>query len=111
MTSTDRPASKWLKRKDGSTLVIKIEPVFKPVAGTERGQNEYLLYKDDFGMFDILFDKELAENANPKPEFMGRILFDYRDNWIYDGEALTVFEEEQIADFILAHSQRESETR
>jgi len=32
--------------------------------------------------------------------FIGRILFDADDNWIYDGELLTVKEQEDAAGFI-----------
>jgi hypothetical protein len=31
---------------------------------------------------------------------LGRLLFDRADNWIYDGEVLSVVEQEEIAGFI-----------
>jgi len=32
---------------------------------------------------------------------LGRILFDSNDYWIYDGEILSVYEQEQLASFIV----------
>lgn len=40
--------------------------------------------------------------------FIGRILFDQNDNWIYDGNELSVDEQEDLAGFITGH-QREME--
>ncbi|WPU99203.1 hypothetical protein SNE26_24630 [Mucilaginibacter sp. cycad4] len=40
--------------------------------------------------------------------FIGRILFDQNDNWIYDGNELSVDEQEELAGFITGH-QREME--
>jgi hypothetical protein len=34
------------------------------------------------------------------PDHLGRILFDTNGFWIYDGEVLTVVEQEQLAKFI-----------
>jgi len=36
-------------------------------------------------------------------QFIGRILFDAHDNWIYDGDKLTVEEQEDLAGFITGH--------
>jgi hypothetical protein len=35
--------------------------------------------------------------------FIGRILFDADDNWIYDGDQLTIHEQEDLAGFITGH--------
>lgn len=35
---------------------------------------------------------------------LGRILFDAKDNWIYDGEKLSVDEQEEIAGSISGHA-------
>lgn len=37
---------------------------------------------------------------------LGRILVDANDNWIYDGDRLTVYEQEDIAAFILGHEKQ-----
>lgn len=35
------------------------------------------------------------------PDYLGRVLFDAEGYWIYDGDALSVSEQEQIAKFII----------
>jgi hypothetical protein len=35
-----------------------------------------------------------------KGRCIGRILFDAKDNWIYDGEVLDIEEQEEVAGFI-----------
>ncbi|MGZ3943334.1 MAG: hypothetical protein ACXVJB_00255 [Mucilaginibacter sp.] len=40
---------------------------------------------------------------------MGRILFDQHDNWIYDGELLTIDEQEEIAGAINGHQKEMDE--
>ena len=96
-----RTANKWLKRRDGSTLLIRVVPNFElQEEPLEQGILEYLLYKEDFGMFDVVFSPAPAGYVKPEPDYLGRILFDSDHNWAYDGEALTVFEEEQVAEFI-----------
>lgn len=96
-----RIASKWLKRKDGSTLVVKVIPNFKHEDEfPESGLLEYLLYQDDFGMFDLYFSNPSPEIRVPGEVYLGRILFDSQHNWVYDGGALNVFEEEQLGEFI-----------
>jgi hypothetical protein len=42
-----------------------------------------------YRLYDPMEEKEL-----------GRILFDQEDNWIYDGDILDVYEQEDLADFI-----------
>jgi hypothetical protein len=37
--------------------------------------------------------------------FIGRILFDSEDNWIYDGTLLSVEEQEELAGSITGHQQ------
>jgi len=34
-------------------------------------------------------------------DYLGRILFDTQGYWIYDGETLTIAEQEQVAKFII----------
>jgi hypothetical protein len=35
------------------------------------------------------------------PDYLGRILFDAQGYWIYDGELLSIAEQEQLARFII----------
>jgi len=44
---------------------------------------------------------DLFTAYEPKPEYLGRILFDDEGYWIYDGDVLTIAEEEQVARFII----------
>jgi hypothetical protein len=41
----------------------------------------------------------------PNPNYLGRILFDMQGYWIYDGEILTITEQEQIAKFIINYAE------
>lgn len=47
---------------------------------------------DGYRLYDPLAEKK-----------MGRILFDEKDNWVYDGEALSVDEQEEAAGAINGH--------
>jgi hypothetical protein len=42
-------------------------------------------------------------------EDLGRILFDNADNWIYDGQLLTITEQEEVAGLITGHQQEMEE--
>jgi len=39
----------------------------------------------------------------PDSDYLGRILFDRQGYWIYDGETLTIIEQEQVAKFIIKY--------
>lgn len=41
--------------------------------------------------------------------FIGRLLFDADDNWIYDGEVLSVDEQEDIAGLLTGHQKEMNE--
>ncbi|MGN8070392.1 hypothetical protein [Mucilaginibacter sp. SG564] len=41
-----------------------------------------------------------------RPDNLGRILFDKQGYWIYDGDLLTVEEQEQLANFIINYIER-----
>ena len=41
------------------------------------------------------------------PDYLGRILLDTNGHWIYDGELLTVWEQEQIGEFLLDYEEGE----
>ncbi len=45
---------------------------------------------------------QLYTAYEPNPDYLGRILFDAKGFWIYDGEVLTVAEQEQLAKFIIS---------
>lgn len=69
----------WLKRNKGPDEVVKI-------IADVNNKNAFLSYN--------LFLAYEKDN-------LGRILFDENGYWIYDGEILTINEQEQIAKFIM----------
>lgn len=62
--------------------------------GAERWVRIYPDEGDGHRLFDALHEAEL-----------GRILFDADGNWIYDGEMLDVYEQEEVAGVITGHQQ------
>lgn len=71
----------WLKRKSGPDEVVSVVPVME--------------CKDATLVYDLFTAYE--------HEFLGRILFDNVGYWIYDGNILTVAEQEQLGQFIQHH--------
>lgn len=79
-TYLTREAKAWVKRKSGPDEIVRVIP------DTEftRGRCYYLY---------TAFEND--------PEELGRILFDAQGYWVYDGNLLTVAEQEQVARFII----------
>jgi hypothetical protein len=73
----------WIKRKNGPDEVVRI------VLNLNNGEpvTSYLLYT------------AFEETA----DYLGRLLFDIQGYWIYDGDSLTIAEQEQVAKFIINH--------
>jgi hypothetical protein len=76
-------AKAWVKRKNGPDEVIRI------LLDTESKDAE--LCYDLFTAYD------------EKPDYLGRILFDVQGYWIYDGDTVSIDEQEQLAKFITNH--------
>ncbi len=74
-------AKAFIKRKSGPDEVIRIIPGSAP----GNASTHYVLY--------TAFDEN--------PDCLGKILFDVNGYWIYDGEMLSVEEQEQLAKFII----------
>ena len=70
----------WLKRRKGPDEVVQI------IQDTEC-RDAVLVYQV-YAAFEA------------EPDYLGRILFDAQGYWIYDGEILTITEQEQLARFI-----------
>jgi hypothetical protein len=68
----------WIKRKNKSDAIISIIPD--------------ILCTDSALVYNLYIAFE--------GEWLGRILFDEQGYWIYDGEILTISEQEQLAKFI-----------
>ena len=80
----DKEANAWVKRNYGPDEIVRILPDCE----SEGQVPGYSLY--------TAFDE--------KPDFLGRILFDRQGYWIYDGEILTIAEQEQLARFIISYN-------
>ena len=78
-------AKAWLNRHNGPSEVIRVVPSYAPP-----GHQCYELY--------TAFEHD-GEN-------LGRILFDSRGYWIYDGNDLDISEQEQVAAFIIGYVER-----
>ena len=78
-------AKAWVKRKNGPDEIVRIIP------GTENGGK--------------VSSYELFTAFDENPDYLGRILFDMQGYWIYDGETLTVTEQEQVAKFIINYAE------
>lgn len=78
-------ARAWLKRKNGPDEVIRV-----------------LL---DLESKDAEFCYDLYTAYDEQPDYMGRILFDALGFWIYDGEILSIAEQEQVAKFIINYQE------
>lgn len=74
-------AKAWVKRKDGPDEVVRIAL--------------------DLESKDAVLCYQLYTAYDEKPDYLGRILFDTHNYWIYDGETLTIAEQEQLAKFII----------
>ncbi|MDN3584859.1 hypothetical protein [Mucilaginibacter flavus] len=76
-----KEAKAWIKRRNGPDEVVRVIPDLK----TNEAVLSYELY--------IAYEND--------PDYLGRILFDAKGYWIYDGEVLTIAEQEQLARFII----------
>lgn len=71
----------WIKRKNAPGEIVRVIPDTE----TNGRVTAYQLY--------TAFEQN--------PDYLGQILFDNEGYWIYDGEVLSVGEQEQVARFIL----------
>lgn len=72
---------------------IEIIPGFNKLEkAMEEGVLEYQLFNH-------------SENADFENIFLGKLLYDLEDNWIYEGKVLSAGEQKQVADFILNESE------
>ncbi|WP_419788478.1 hypothetical protein [Mucilaginibacter sp. SP1R1] len=74
-------ARAWVKRKNGPDEVVRIVI--------------------DLEFKDATLCYQLFTAYDIHPDYLGRILFDRQGYWIYDGEILTIEEQEQLAKFII----------
>ncbi|UOE51091.1 hypothetical protein MTO98_08390 [Mucilaginibacter sp. SMC90] len=81
-----REAKAFVKRRNGPDEVIRVVPD--------------LLYNNTGQCY------QLYTAFEEDPDDLGRILFDENGFWIYDGNLLSVTEQEQLADFIINYIER-----
>jgi len=67
----------------------------------QQGRDEVISIRLDQECEDAAAVFQLYTAYEADPDYMGRILFDAQKYWIYDGEMLTVAEQEQVAKFII----------
>ena len=79
-THFNSEAKAWIKRNNGPDEVVRV------ILDADNGEpvTSFLIY-----------------TAYQEPsDYLGRILFDSNGYWIYDGDELTIDEQEQLAKFI-----------
>jgi hypothetical protein len=74
-------AKAWIKRKNYPDEIIRI------------------VYDGENKAAGLTYKLFVAYDENP--DCLGRILFDAEGYWIYDGQILTIAEQEQLAKFII----------
>lgn len=98
-----RPQTITIDRKQGGQLTLRVIPEFDNTSeALIYGGLAFRLFREDYGMFQ-LFHVEAPGYEAPKVESLGRLLFDREGNWIYDGNRLTIDEQEEAAGFITGH--------
>jgi len=85
-----RQAKAWIKRKTGPGEIVRIVPQIE-------NTGKVMCYKL-YIAYGTLQD-DLPDEKNP--DYLGRILFDTEGYWIYDGNLLSVVEQEQLGKFII----------
>jgi hypothetical protein len=81
----DKEAKAWVKPKKGPGQIVRVVPDLEN-NGTVLAYKLYTAYDEH-------------------PDDLGRILFDAQGYWIYDGEILSIAEQEQLAKFIMNYAE------
>jgi hypothetical protein len=81
-------AKAWVKRKTGPDEIVLVIPDM---------ENEITVYR----LYIAYGAKRDSLPDDKNPDYLGRILFDAQNYWIYDGDAFTITEQEQLAKFII----------
>ncbi|MEO6850983.1 MAG: hypothetical protein ABI166_10140 [Mucilaginibacter sp.] len=87
------PQTITMDSKQGGQLTLRVIPEYNDAT-------EALIYG---GLAFQLFHVEVPGYEAPKMELLGRLLFDREENWVYDGDKLTIDEQEEAAGFITGH--------
>jgi hypothetical protein len=89
-----RPGNAWVKRRNGLEEIVRVVPDLEKRIDV----SAYKLYVAYGAMGEDVPDER-------NPDFLGRILFDAQGYWIYDGEPLSIVEQEQVARFIMNYKE------
>jgi hypothetical protein len=82
-TGLSQVAKAWVKRRSGKGEIIQVMP--------------------DPTFTGAGYSYELYTAFEHAPDNLGRILFDEQGYWIYDGDILSIAEQEQVAKFIMGY--------
>jgi len=69
----------------------------------KNGPDEVVLIVLDLECKDAEVCYKLFTAYDESPDYLGRILFDVQGYWIYDGDTVSIDEQEQLAKFITNH--------
>ncbi|MDP9047523.1 MAG: hypothetical protein M3N14_05255 [Bacteroidota bacterium] len=84
-TALTQEAKAWVKRKHGPDEIVRVVP--------------------DVAKSGTVFCYQLYTAFDQNPDDLGRVLFDAEGYWIYDGDILTIAEQEQVARFIMNYTE------
>jgi hypothetical protein len=85
-----KEAKAWVKRRQGPDEIVRVVPDMD-------NEDHALTYKLYVAYGNNT--RHLPDEQNP--DYLGQILFDPEGYWIYDGNELTVTEQEQLGKFII----------
>ncbi len=101
------PGQLSLTTPDGTNRNIIIEPMLEKDEQGLRGTGVYKLYKDAFGEESSLFTEPLEAGEtnddlpdSKNPDFLGTLTFTTSLNWQYEGDLLSVDEQNQVVEYI-----------
>jgi len=103
----------FLKRQELVTILVNGgQKRMVHVRPDEHDPLVFKLFSSIPGMFTVFEAATPSGYTDPdklpdaeNPSYLGRILFDQDGHWIYDGEAFTPNEQEQLAAFIINHQE------
>ncbi len=84
-TALTHEAKAWVKRNHGPDEIVRVVPDIEN-SGTVLCYQLYTAFEQ-------------------RPDDLGRILFDTEGYWIYDGDMLSIAEQEQVARFIINYTE------
>ena len=84
-TALTHEAKAWVKRRNGPDEILRVVP--------------------DIANSGTVLCYQLYTAFDQNPDDLGRVLFDVEGYWIYDGDVLSITEQEQVARFIINYTE------